>query len=347
MDVSLSELAASVGGKVVGDGSRRLTGVATLEDAGPDQISFFANTKYKARYLATRAGAVIVSAKVAEGDKPGGASLLVAEAEPYLAFAKVSTLFQRKPAIPVGVDPRAAVDPSASVDPTASVMPFAYVGPGVQIGARTVIHAHCAILEDAVIGADCLLYPGVVIREGCSVGDRVIVQPGAVIGADGFGFAFDPAARRHLKVPQVGRVELQPDVEIGANTCVDRGTLGDTSIGMGSKIDNLVQIGHNVQTGPLCLIAGQTGIAGSTHLGTGVVMGGQSGVIGHLEVGSGAMLAARTLVMGDVPAGGAWGGSPAGEQRRWLREQAASRQLPELLKEMRALRKRVAELEKP
>lgn len=345
MDVSLSELAAEVGGVVVGDGSVRLSGVTTLEAAGPDQISFFSNTRYKARFLETKAGAVIVSPKVAEGEKPDGTSLLVAQ-EPYLAFAKVSTRFERKPELPVGIDPRAAVDPSASVDPTATVLPFAYVGPGVVIGPRTVVHANVSILQGARVGADCLIYPGVVIREDCVVGDRSILQPGAIIGADGFGFAFDRSGPRHFKVPQVGKVELQSDVEIGANTCVDRGTLGDTVVGRGSKLDNLVQIAHNVETGPLCLFAGQSAVAGSTRLGAGVVLGGQVGIIGHLEIGNGARIAAASAVLSNVPAGGEFGGIPAIEQKRWLREQAASHQLPELLKEMRALRKRVEELEK-
>ncbi|HEY0840929.1 MAG TPA: UDP-3-O-(3-hydroxymyristoyl)glucosamine N-acyltransferase [Vulgatibacter sp.] len=344
MEILLSDLAAEVGGEVVGDGSRTIAGVATLETAGENQISFFANRKYRNEFLATKAGAVIVSPKDAERGKPEGASLLVVS-DAYLAFAKTSARFHPPSTYPAGVDPRAAVDPSASVDPTATVMPFAYVAPGARIGARAVIHAHCAILADADIGDDCLLYPGVVVREGCVLGARTIVQPGAVIGGDGFGFAFEPARMRHFKVPQAGVVRVGSDVEIGANTCLDRGTLGDTVVGPGAKIDNLVQVAHNVEVGPLSLLAGCSAVAGSTTLGKGVVLGGQVGVIGHLELGDGARVAAGSRVYESLPAGAAWGGHPAIDQSRWLREQASIRQLPDLIKEVRALRKRVETLE--
>ncbi|AKU91517.1 UDP-3-O-(3-hydroxymyristoyl)glucosamine N-acyltransferase [Vulgatibacter incomptus] len=345
MEILLSELAKELGGEVVGDGSRTIRGVAPLETADSSQISFFSNRKYKAEFLGTSAGAVIVAGGDAEGEKPASASLLVVR-DAYLAFAKASTLFHRQPTYPAGVDPRAAVEADAEIDPSATVMPFAYVGRGVKIGARTVIHAHCAILDGVTVGEDCLLYPGVVVREGCSLGARTIVQPGAVIGGDGFGFAFEPARMRHFKVPQSGTVQVGVDVEIGANTCVDRGTLGDTVIGAGTKIDNLVQLAHNVEIGPLSLLAGATAIAGSTRLGKGVVIGGQVGVIGHLELGDGARVAAASAVFTDIPAGAAYGGVPAIDQKRWLREQAATHQLPELLKELRALRKKVEQLEK-
>lgn len=344
MEILLSELAAELGGEVVGDGSRTLDGIATLETAGETQISFFANRKYRNEFLATKAGAVIVAPKDAERDRPEGSSLLVVQ-DAYLAFAKTSARFHPPATYPAGVDPRAAVDPSAEVDPSATVMPFAFVGPRVKIGARTVVHAHCAILADAAVGDDCLLYPGVVVREACTLGARSIVQPGAVIGGDGFGFAFEPARMRHFKVPQAGVVRVGSDVEIGANTCLDRGTLGDTMIGPGTKIDNLVQIAHNVEVGPLSLLAGCSAVAGSTRLGKGVVMGGQSGAIGHLEIGDGARIAAASSVFHDVPAGGAYGGHPAIDQQRWLREQAAGHQLPGLLKEVRELRKRLEALE--
>ncbi|HWV38488.1 MAG TPA: UDP-3-O-(3-hydroxymyristoyl)glucosamine N-acyltransferase [Vulgatibacter sp.] len=343
-EILLSELARELGGEVLGDGDRPIDGIATLETAGPRQISFFSNRKYRQQYLATKAGAVIVGPKDAQRERPEGASLLVV-ADAYLAFAKTSTRFNPPRTYEPGVDPRAAVDPGASVDPTATVMPFAYVGPGAKIGARAVIHAHCAILADAVIGDDCLLYPGVVVREGCALGARTIVQPGAVIGGDGFGFAFEPARMRHFKVPQAGAVRVAEDVEIGANTCLDRGTLGDTVVGQGVKIDNLVQIAHNVEIGPLSLLAGCSAVAGSTRLGKGVILGGQSGVIGHLELGDGARVAAGGAVYADIPAGAAQGGHPAIDQTRWLREQAAIHELPELLKEVRNLRKRLEALE--
>jgi len=344
MEISLSELARELGGEVLGEGDRPIDGIATLETAGPRQISFFSNRKYRQQFMATKAGAVIVGPKDAKQARPEGASLLVVQ-DAYLAFAKTSTRFNPPPTYPAGIDPRAAVDPTATIDPTATVMPFAFVGPRAKVGARAVIHAHCAILADAEIGDDCLLYPGVVVRESCTLGARTIVQPGAVIGGDGFGFAFEPAKMRHFKVPQAGAVRVASDVEIGANTCLDRGTLGDTVVGQGVKIDNLVQIAHNVEIGPLGLLAGCSAVAGSTRLGKGVILGGQSGIIGHLEIGDGARIASAAAVYGDIPAGGAYGGHPAIDQTRWLREQAAVHELPELLKEVRTLRKRLEALE--
>lgn len=347
MECTLLELATELGGEVVGEGGIWLVGVETLDKATPAHISFYSNRKYKDAFLSTQAGAVILSPQDAAGDLPAGVNLLVVD-EPYLAFAKVSTRFHRQPTYPPGVDPRAAVDPTAEVDPTATVLPFAYVGRGVRVGPGAVIHAHCAILDGAHIEAGCLLYPGVVVREGCTLGAGTIVQPGAVIGADGFGFAFEkngPHGPRHFKVPQVGTVRIGPGVEIGANTCVDRGTVGDTVVGAGAKLDNLVQVAHNVDVGPLSLMAGCSAVAGSTKLGAGTVLGGQVGVIGHLEIGAGARVAAGSKVMQDVAPGTENGGYPAVDQRAWLREQAAVQRLPELLKQVRELRRRVEELE--
>ena len=343
-EIPLASLAAEIGARVVGDGDKVVDSVATLDAAGPRQVSFFANKKYRARYLAAKAGAIVVGSDDAAGERPEGVTLLVADPA-YLAFAKASAAFHPRQTWPAGIDPRAAVDPSAEIDPTATVMPFAWIGPGVKIGPRAVIHPHCVIYDRAVIGADCLLYAHVVIREECVIGERTIVQPGAVIGADGFGFAFDPQRMSHFKVPQIGKVRVGADVEIGANTCIDRGTLGDTVIGPGTKIDDLVMIGHNVEVGPLCLFAGQTGIAGSTRLGAGVMTGGQSGIVGHLQIGDRVQVAAKSTIFRDVEAGMGVGGTPAVEQQRYLRSAAALQQLPDLLKEVRSLRKRLEALE--
>jgi len=348
MEVLLRDLAAELGGRVVGDDSVGIVGVETLDRAGPSHISFYTNRRYKKAFLATRAGAVIVGPRDAEGEVPEGVSLLVCD-EPYLAFAKVSTRFHRPPTYPAGVDPRAAVEEGAEVDPTATVLPFAYVGRGARIGARTVIHAHCAILDGVTIGEDCILYPGVVVREGCVIGPRTIIQPGAIIGGDGYGFAFEkngPRGPRHFKVPQIGKVVIGADVEVGANTCIDRGTVGDTQVGDGAKLDDLVMIAHNVEVGPLSLLAGCSAVAGSTKLGPGVVLGGQVGVIGHLDLGAGAKVAAGSRVMTDLAPGSESGGYPAVRQAHWLREQAARQRLPELLKQVRELKKRIEELEK-
>jgi len=347
MEIRLRDLADELGGRVIGDDDIAIVGVETLDRATPSHISFYTNPRYKKAFLSTRAGAVIVSERHAQGEVPQGPSLLVVD-EPYLAFAKVSTRFHQPPRYEPGIDPRAAIDEGAEVDPTATVFPFAYVGRGVKVGKRAVIHAHCAILDGAVIGDDCVLYPGVVVREGCIIGPRTIIQPGAIIGADGFGFAFEkngPHGPRHFKVPQVGKVVIGADVEIGANTCIDRGTVGDTKVGDGAKIDDLVMLAHNVEVGPLSLLAGCAAIAGSTRLGPGVVVGGQVGIIGHLEIGAGAKIAAGSRVMTDLAPGSENGGSPAVSQQHWLREQAARQRLPELLKQVRELVKRIEELE--
>jgi len=342
---TLAELAARVGGRVEGDGAIAVTRVMPLEAADAGDISFFANRKYKARLEATRASAVIA----AEGEPmPSGPAVLRA-ANPYLAFAKISTLFHPpREAVPE-VAPGAVVDESARVHPSAQVMPLAYVGPGVEVGARTILHPGVVLAEGSRVGEDCILYPNVVVRERCVVGNRCILQPGAVVGADGFGFAFDMEGEdgsgpRHYKVPQAGTAELEDDVEIGANACVDRATLGRTLVAKGAKIDNLVQIAHNVEVGPLSLLAAQTGIGGSTRLGMGVACAGQVGLVGHIEVGDGARLGAQAGVSNDVPAGETYTGYPAGPHAEWLRQMAGVKKLPELLKQVRELEREVKKL---
>jgi UDP-3-O-[3-hydroxymyristoyl] glucosamine N-acyltransferase len=224
-------------------------------------------------------------------------------------------------------------------------MPLASVGPHAEVGARTILFPGAHVGEGARVGEDCLLYQNVVVRERCVLGNRVILQPGCIIGADGFGFAFDPDGEgqgpRHYKVPQIGNVLVEDDVEIGANTTVDRATLGTTRIGRGAKIDNLVQIAHNVQVGPLSLLMAQVGIAGSTKLGMGVIAAGQVGIVGHLEIGAGARIGAQGGVMEDIEAGDTVSGSPSLPHTQWLKSMAALAQLPELRKEVRELRKQL------
>jgi UDP-3-O-[3-hydroxymyristoyl] glucosamine N-acyltransferase len=341
---TLAELAAKVGGEVQGDGALRIEGVGPLEEAGPSVLSFFSNTRYRKAFEASRAGAVVVEP---DAEVPAGRTVLRAR-NAYLAFARISTLFHPAARAVPEVAPGAAVHPSARVHPSAQVMPLASVGAGAEVGARTILHPGAHVGPGARVGEDCLLYQNVVVREGCVVGNRVILQPGCVIGSDGFGFAFDPEGEgngpRHYKVPQSGIVVVEDDVEIGANTCVDRATLGATRVGRGTKIDNLVQIAHNVALGPLCLVVAQVGIAGSTKVGMGVVAGGQVGMIGHLDIGDGAKFAAQSGVMADVPAGETWGGYPARPRAQWLRTSAALQRLPDALKELRELRAEVARL---
>jgi UDP-3-O-[3-hydroxymyristoyl] glucosamine N-acyltransferase len=346
MPYPVAELAARVGGEVSGDGSLPIEGVAALEQAGPGHLSFFSNKKYRKAFEASRAGAVVVEP---EAEVPPGRTVVRAR-NAYLAFARLSTLFNPPPAAVPGVAAEAFVHPSALVHPAAQVLPLASVGPGARVGARTILHPGAHVGAGARVGDDCLLHANVVVRDGCVIGDRVILQPGCVIGSDGFGFAFDPEGDgkgpRHYKVPQIGIVIVEDDVEIGANTAVDRAALGVTRIGRGTKVDNLVQIAHNVEVGPLSILVSQVGIAGSTRLGAGVVAAGQVGIVGHLKIGDGVKIGAQSGVASDVPAGEAISGSPAQPHAQWLRNTAAFDRLAEMRKELRELRRRVAELER-
>jgi UDP-3-O-[3-hydroxymyristoyl] glucosamine N-acyltransferase len=339
MGFSLQELAARVGGTVIGDGAVVVDGIAPLEDAGPAQVSFFSNKKYRKAFEATRAGAVIVDPGV---EAPAGKVLLAVE-NAYLAFAKISTLFHPPREPMPEIAPSAVVHPSANVHPSAQVMPGACVGPGAQVGPRTILFPGARVGQEARVGADCLVYHNVVVRERCVVGDRVILQPGCVIGSDGFGYALDMQGDgkgpRHFKIPQAGIVIVEDDVEIGANSCVDRATLGVTRIGRGAKIDNLCQIAHNVEIGPLCILASQVGISGSTKLGMGVACWGQVGIVGHLTIGDRANLAAQSGVAHDVAPGERLAGSPAKPEVQWARNSAVFDRLTEMRRELRELRK--------
>jgi UDP-3-O-[3-hydroxymyristoyl] glucosamine N-acyltransferase len=342
MERSLAELAAHVGGTIEGDAGLRIAGVSGLEEAGPGQLSFYGNPRYRDALRTTRAAAVLLP----PGERVERRDVAwVRVALPHLAFARISALFHPGATVSSGVNPRAQVDPSARVDPSATVMAFAVVEAGAQVGARTVLWPGTFIGQGARIGDDCVLHANVVVREGCILGSRVVVQPGAVIGSDGFGFAFDPAGPSHVKVPQAGIVRIEDDVEVGAGTCIDRATTGETVVGRGTKIDNLVQIAHNVRVGPLSILCAQVGISGSTELGTGVVLAGQVGVIGHVTLGDGAKVGAQSGIAHDVKPGAIMSGAPAVDHALWLRQSAAMKHLPEILRELRALRARLEALE--
>ena len=347
----VAPLVASAGapGEARADGDRLITGIAPLDGAGPSDLSVFHHPRYREQFLGTRAGAVIVRPEVADSDARPDCPLLLSD-DPYLAFAKVARLLHSPDPKKPGCDPRAAIDSSARVDPSAEVRAFAFVGPGAIVGPGTLIHPFVHVGDGARIGAHCELHSGAVVERGCILGDRVILQAGAVVGSDGFGYAFEPQASgqpagAHLKVPQVGIVRLEDDVEIGANSCIDRATMGETVVGRGTKIDNLVQVAHNVKIGPLSILCGQSGVAGSAQVGAGVVLGGQAGIIGHSTVGDGAKIAAQAGVMNDVPAGETWSGAPALVRSRWLRQAVAERQLVERLKDLSDLEKRLSALE--
>src|SRR5712671_4888486 len=344
----MQELARRIGAELRGGGSGNVSGVAPLDLAGPSQIAFYANPRYRKDLSATRAAAVIVSDEDA-AHVPAGSARLIAP-QPYVAFAKASALFHDGLALEPGIQPGALIDRTAEVDRTAAVAPGAYIGPGARIGARTTLHAGARVLDRARIGDDCVLWPGAVVREHCIVGNRVVLQPNAVVGSDGFGFAFDlegdGSGPIHRKVPQAGIARIEDDVELGACSCVDRATLGETVIGRGTKVDNLVQIAHNVRIGPLSLIVAQVGISGSTEIGAGVVLAGQVGIVGHVKIGDGARIGAQAGVPNDVPEGATYTGYPAMPHREWLRTMAALPRVPDLVKQVRKLEARVAELER-
>lgn len=335
----MAELAALVGGTMVrGDAAHELCGVAALGEAGPADVSFLGNEKYHAQFLTTRAGAVLVEPGVVDG--PEGCGLVAVE-NPSLAFAAVVAHF--KPArveFRPGVDARAVLGGAVELDPArVRVDAGAVIAAGVRIGAGTHVGANVTIGEGVRIGVDCLIHPNVVIREGCTLGDRVIIQPGAIIGSDGFGYEF--ANGRHVKIEQVGTVEIHDDVEVGANTTIDRARFGKTVIGEGTKIDNQVQIGHNVVVGKHCIIIAHSGLAGSCSIGDYVIVAAQAGVAGHVHVGDKAILTARTGANRSLQGGVTYMGTPAQPMIEEQRQRALVRKLPEIAKDLRELKKRL------
>lgn len=299
-----------------------LSGVAPLQTAEANQVSFLDNRKYVTALEATRAGAVIVHSDMAERVPP--TAVPISAAEPYLAWARVAALFHPLPPVMPGVHPTAIVAPGARVDPSSEVGAFAVIGEAAQVGPRCRIGSHAVIGDGVVLGADCRIGAHVTLSHAL-VGDRVTVFPGARIGQDGFGFAV--TGEGFLSVPQLGRVVLEDDVEVGANTTIDRGSLHDTHIGAGSRLDNLVQIGHNVRLGRGCVIVSQAGISGSTILEDHVMVAGQAGLTGHLRIGRRARIGAQAGVMADVPAGADVVGSPAQPVREFFRHVAMLRRL--------------------
>lgn len=334
---SLAEIAEAVGGRVAGDGTVRVVGVAPASSAGPGDLAFLTHPRYRKAVAACAASAVLC----AEEDASLGKPLLVC-ANPYAALARIVSLFHPPAPLAPGVRPGAHVHASARVDPTAAVFEGVVVGARASVGARCVLHPGVVVEEGACLGEDCVLHANAVVRERCVLGNRVVLQPGAVVGGEGFGFAWD--GERYLKIPQVGIAVLEDDVEVGANSCVDRATLGETRVGAGTKIDNLVQIGHNVVVGRHSVFAGQAGVAGSSEIGDYARVGGQAGVSGHVRIGHRVSLATRSGVMEDLPDGGTYWGSPTMPFAEAMKVVAAQRQLPELLRRVRRLEKELREL---
>ncbi len=337
--MKLRELADRLGCRLEGDGDLEVARVARLEDAGPDAVTFYVNPRYAAALQRTRAAAVILG-----DDAPSAPCAMLRSPHPYLAFAEAVALFSEVVRPAPGIDPHAVVAPDATLGPGVAIGPFAWVASGATIGPRTIVHPFVAIGPRARVGADCILHSHVAIRERVVLGDRVVVQNGAVIGSDGYGFARRPDGT-HQKIPQAGDVVIEDDVEIGANTTIDRPAVGETRVGAGTKIDNLVQIAHGVRLGRNVLLAAQVGIAGSSVLEDDVVLAGQVGVAGHLTIGRGAAATAQTGIPNDVPAGLLVSGYPAIPNREWLKASAVVKRLPELKKAVAALEARVAALE--
>jgi len=336
---TLAELAVELGGVVVGDGSTVIRGVAGIREAQPGDITFIANARYDSYLLETRASAVICSREPRASAVP-----LLQVDNPYLAFQKVVRQLRPDLYRPLpGVHATAVVSPAATIGDGASVGAYCVVEAGARIGRDAVLMPGCYVGAQAAIGDGTLLYPHVVVREECLVGDRCILHAGVVLGADGFGFAFDEG--RYHKVPQVGIVVVGDDVEIGANTTIDRATTDATRIGDGTKIDNLVQIGHNVVTGRHCIIVAQVGISGSTQLEDYVTIGGQAGIIGHVTLGRGAQIGAQSGVSKSVPPAARVFGTPAVAINVFKRINAYLQKLPQLFERTRALEERIAKLE--
>ena len=329
--MKLREIAERLECKLEGDGNVEILGVAGIEQAGPGMLTFLANPKYRRAAGATRAGAI-----VAGRDAGPMAVPVLRSANPYLDFARAIGLFHSAPRYAPGVHPTAVIAASARIGEGAHVGPYCFVDDGVEIGARAVLHSFVCVYRDARIGDDFFAHSHAVVRERCTIGNRVILQNGVVVGADGFGFA-RRADGSWMKMLQTGPAVIEDDVEIQANACVDRATVGETRVRRGAKLDNLVQVGHASLVGENTLLCAQTGLAGTTTVGNGCILAGQVGAAGHLTIGDGAVITAQSGVPGDVPAGAQYSGYPAMESREWRKCVAAFARLPEMLRAVRAM----------
>ncbi len=318
--------------------------MASLTDASPSEISFLASDAYLRDFASTHAAAVIVHKRVKLPHDNARVVFIVDDAD--LAVAKVLEMLAppvQQP--PAGIDPAARIHPSASIAHNVAIAPYVIVGARCSIGPNSILHPGVIIGDDVTIGADCLLFPNVVVRERITIGNRVVIHASSVLGTDGFGYRWDGS--KHAKIPQIGTVIIEDDVEIGSCVCIDRAKFGSTRIGQGTKIDNLVQIAHNVQIGPHCIIVGQTGLAGSVQLGQNVVLGGQTAVRDHISIGDGAMAAACSAIAENVDPKSIVSGMPALPHRQSLREQAALRRLPDLVVQVRKLEEQLRKLQNP
>ena len=340
MQFRVSEIAGFLGGSIVGDPETLVSGIAGLTEAKSGDLSFLANPKY-VPHLATTQAACVITAEA----HPGVRAAQIVVPNPDFAFAKLISAYGPKPAHPaVGIHPTAVIGERVRLGVNPRIGAYVVVGDGCVLGDHVVLYPHTVLGNDCLLGNDCVLFASTVVRERCRLGNRVQLQPGAVIGSDGFGYALVDG--KHQKIPQVGIVVIEDDVEIGANTTIDRARFGKTRIGAGTKIDNLVQIAHNVETGSHCLLIAQVGIAGSTHLGNYVTLAGQVGVAGHLTIGDQAMVGGQSGVSKSLPAKAKVRGSPAQDFKAAMATEIASRRLSGTHATVKRLEERVAELER-
>jgi UDP-3-O-[3-hydroxymyristoyl] glucosamine N-acyltransferase len=337
--VTLGEIARLINGKVIGDENITISGISNVEDAKPSDIVVAFDERHATAAFSSNAGAVLVP----PGLEREGKSCITCE-HPKLAMVIIAEMFAEERFSPSGISELAVIHPTARVAQDASVGPFSFIGEMSEISSRTIIYPFVYIGANVKVGCDCTIYPGVVIYDGVRIGDRVVIHANAVIGKDGFGFVWD--GKMHRRIPQIGTVLIEDDVEVGANTCIDRATLGMTRVRKGTKIDNLVQIAHNCDVGDSCILCGMSGLAGSVKLGRNVTVGAQAGVRDHVSVGDGATIAGRAAVTKDVMSGEVVSGYPARPHKEALRIEAFIHQLPNLYERLKRLEERVKELEK-
>ena len=337
MKKTVKELAQFLGGTVIGDENREISDVKGLAEAGSDDISF-AVEPYTEYLPQVHAGAVIT-----EKEYPAGNNTLVLVENPRLAFSKLLELFHPRQSVQKGIHSTAVVDESAKIGENTAVMAYAVIGKNVNIGAGSVVYPYVFIGDNVTIGANAAIYPGAVIMENTVMGDNAVIRAHAVIGGEGFGFATKDG--KHTRIPQIGNVTIGDDVEIGACTTIDNGTFGSTKVGRGTKIDNLVHLGHNVEIGEDCFVIAQTGIAGSTKVGNHVIFAGQTGCTGHITIGDNVTFAGKSGIVGNVASNTVNAGFPARPHIEWSRTQVYIKKLPDLAKTVKALEKRIAELE--
>lgn len=339
MEKTLGELTAILGGELVGDENIKISGVRGIIEAQSGDITFIANPKYMKHLETTGASAIIVSKDIRDSSKP-----MIKVDDPYLAFAKVLSIMTSTEREYFGVSEDAWVHPEAEVATDVAVYPLVYIGRGAVVKRRAVLYPGVFLGDGAEVGDESILYPNVTVMNRCVLGNRVTIHSGTVIGSDGFGFAQD--GTKHVKIPQVGIVKIEDDVEIGSNCSIDRAAMGVTLIKRGVIMDNLVQIGHNVEVGEDSILIAQVGISGSTHVGKNVILAGQAGLVGHIEIGDGAIVTAKTGVSKDISPGEVASGYPHMDHKKWLRSMNVVQKLPEMKREITRLKKRVEELEK-